>query len=62
MRTIGFIGCYDKTDLIIYIAKILVAMGKRTIVIDATTNQKANRWNPVSGRRHLRPRAGAQSV
>lgn len=47
MRTIGFIGCYDKTDLIIYIAKILVAMGKRTIVIDATTNQKAKYVVPV---------------
>lgn len=47
MRTIGFIGCYDKTDLIIYIAKILVAMGKRTIVIDATANQKAKYVVPV---------------
>lgn len=47
MRTIGFIGCYDKTDLIIYIAKILVAMGKRTIVIDTTTNQKAKYVVPV---------------
>ena len=47
MRKIGFIGAYDKTDLIIYIAKILVAMGKRTIVIDATTNQKAKYVVPV---------------
>ena len=47
MRTIGFIGCYDKTDLIIYIARILVAMGKKVIVIDSTTNQKAKYVVPV---------------
>ena len=47
MRKIGFIGCYDKTDLIIYVAKILVAMGKRVIVIDSTINQKAKYVVPV---------------
>ena len=47
MRKIGFIGCYDKTDLIIYIAKILVAVGKRVIVIDSTINQKAKYVVPV---------------
>lgn len=47
MKTIGFIGCYDKTDLIIYTARILVAMGKKVIVIDATTNQKAKYVVPV---------------
>lgn len=47
MRKIGFIGCYDKTDLIIYIAKILVATGKKVIVIDSTINQKAKYIVPV---------------
>lgn len=41
MKTIGFIGAYDKTDLIIYIARILTAMNKRVLVIDATFLQKA---------------------
>lgn len=47
MRRIGFIGCYDKIDLIIYIAKILVATGKKVIVIDSTINQKAKYIVPV---------------
>lgn len=47
MRKIGFIGCYDKTDLVIYIAKILVATGKKVIVIDSTINQKAKYIVPV---------------
>ena len=47
MKRIGFIGCYDKTDLIMYIAKILVATGKRVIVIDSTINQKAKYIVPV---------------
>ena len=47
MKKIGFIGCYDKTDLIIYIAKILVASGKRVLVIDSSINQKAKYVVPV---------------
>lgn len=41
MKKIGFIGAYDKIDFVIYLAKILVEMGKRVVVIDATLNQKA---------------------
>lgn len=41
MEKIGFIGAYDKTDFIIYIAKILTVLGKKVLVIDSTTNQKA---------------------
>lgn len=41
MRTIGFIGAYDKTDLIIYIAKLLVEMQRKVLMIDATTLQKS---------------------
>ena len=40
MRTIGFIGAYDKTDLIIYVAKLLTEMNKTVMIIDATTLQK----------------------
>ena len=47
MRKIGFIGAYDKTDVILYIAKILVAMDKRVLVIDSTINQKAKYVVPV---------------
>ncbi len=41
MKKIGFIGAYDKIDLVIYIAKILTTLGKKVLVVDATTNQKA---------------------
>lgn len=41
MKKIGFIGAYDKTDLIIYIAKILTTLEKKVLVIDTTTLQKA---------------------
>lgn len=41
MRTVGFIGAYDKIDLIIYVAKLLTEMNKRVLIIDATTLQKA---------------------
>ena len=47
MRSIGFIGCYDKVDLIIYIAKVLVATGQKVLVIDSTINQKAKYIVPV---------------
>ncbi len=47
MKNIGFIGAYDKTDLIIYIAKIITLLGKKVIVIDSTVNQKARYVVPV---------------
>lgn len=47
MKKISFIGAFDKTDLIIYIARILVAMKKNVLVIDATVNQKAKYVVPV---------------
>ncbi len=47
MKKIGFIGAYDKTDLILYVAKILVKMGKKVILIDATLTQKARYIVPV---------------
>lgn len=47
MEKIGFVGAYDKTDFIIYIAKILTVLGKRVLVIDSTLNQKAKYIVPV---------------
>ena len=41
MKKIGFIGAFDKTDLIIYTAKILTEVKKRVLVIDTTILQKA---------------------
>lgn len=41
MKKIGFIGAYDKTDLIVYVAKILVTLNKKVLVVDSTINQKA---------------------
>lgn len=29
MKKVGFVGAFDKTDLLIYIAKILTVLGKR---------------------------------
>lgn len=40
MEKINFIGAFDKTDMVMYVAKILVEMGKKVLIIDATTNQK----------------------
>ena len=41
MQKIGFIGGYDKIDLILNIAKILTVAGKKILVIDCTHKQKA---------------------
>ena len=47
MKKVGFIGAYDKIDLIIYIAKILTVLEKKVLVVDDTTNQKARYVIPV---------------
>lgn len=41
MEKICFIGAFSKTDLIMYVARILVEMNKKVLIIDATINQKA---------------------
>lgn len=41
MKKVGFIGAYDKTDLIIYVAKILTALNKSVLIVDATITQKS---------------------
>lgn len=47
MKKVGFIGTYDKTDLILNIAKILTTMKKKVIVVDLTLTQKAKYVVPV---------------
>ena len=41
MKKVGFIGAYDKIDMIMYIAKILTICGKKVLIVDSTINQKA---------------------
>lgn len=41
MRKIGFIGAFEKTDLIIYTARILTEIGMKVLMIDTTVLQKA---------------------
>lgn len=47
MQKIGFIGTYDKIDLMLYIAKILTVVGKRVLIVDTTRKQKARYIVPV---------------
>ena len=47
MKTIGFIGVYDKTDFMIYVAKILTTLGKKVLIIDSTVTEKARYVVPV---------------
>ena len=41
MRKIGFIGAYDKTDLILYLARILSASGKKNTFYRFYNNSKS---------------------
>ena len=47
MKKVGFIGVYDKTDFILYVAKILTEMGQKVLVVDATRTQKARYVVPM---------------
>lgn len=47
MNKIGFIGAYDKIDMILNVAKILTLCDKKVLVIDSTINQKARYIVPV---------------
>lgn len=47
MIKIGFIGAYDKTDFMLYVAKILAEIGKKVILVDGTITQKAKYIVPV---------------
>ena len=41
MKKVGFIGGYKKTDLLLYIAKMLTIAGKKVLVVDTTIEQRA---------------------
>jgi len=41
MKKIGFVGAYDKTDTILYIAKILKSFKQKVLVVDSCKMQKA---------------------
>lgn len=47
MKKIGFIGAYDKTDVILSVAKVLTMAGKQVLVIDNTITQKCKYVVPV---------------
>ena len=47
MKKIGFIGAYDKTDMILNVAKIMTTMGHKVLLIDSTLDQKAKYIVPV---------------
>ena len=47
MKKIGFIGAYDKTDIILAIAKVLTLSNKKVLVLDNTITQKCKYVVPV---------------
>lgn len=47
MKNIGFIGAFDKLDLLLYTAKILTMLGKKVVIIDTTLEQKSKYIVPV---------------
>ena len=47
MKKIGFIGAYDKTDIILSIAKVLTVANKKVLVLDNTITQKCKYVVPV---------------
>ena len=47
MKKIGFIGAYDKTDLILYVSKVLEQADKKVLIVDTTVNQKSKYLVPV---------------
>lgn len=47
MKKIGFIGAYDKTDIILSIAKVLTMTNKKVLVLDNTMMQKCKYVVPV---------------
>ena len=40
MESIGFIGAFDKKDLLINIAKVLINLNKKILIVDATLMQR----------------------
>ena len=47
MKKIAFVGSYEKTDFLLYVAKIMTVLGKRILLVDASIIQKAKYVVPV---------------
>ena len=47
MKKIGFIGAYDKTDIILSVAKVLAMANKKVLILDNTITQKCKYVVPV---------------
>lgn len=47
MKKIGFIGAYDKTDIVLAVAKVLAMANKKVLVLDNTITQKCKYVVPV---------------
>lgn len=47
MKKIAFVGSYEKTDFLLYVAKIMTVLGKKVLLIDASIIQKAKYVVPV---------------
>lgn len=47
MKKIGFIGAYDKTDVILGVAKVLAMANKKVLILDNTITQKCKYVVPV---------------
>lgn len=41
MKKIGFVGAFEKTDMILYVAKILTEVERKVLIVDATILQRA---------------------
>lgn len=41
MKIVGFIGAYNKTDLILYVAKMLSITNKKVLIIDTTIEERS---------------------
>ena len=41
MKKVGFVGAFEKTDMILYVAKILTEVDKKVLMVDATILQRA---------------------
>ena len=41
MNKVGFIGAFDKIDFMIYVGKMLTLTGKKVLIVDTTSLQKA---------------------
>ena len=52
MKTIGFIGIYDKTDIMLYTAKLLTILNRKTLIIDSSIMQKAKYVIPTINPTH----------